>query len=173
MGSMSNGVTILCAEDEPELREDIVGELKDAGYEVIEAINGEDALMAIDTFTPDIVLCDINMPRMTGLEVLERVRASETEISDVPFIFLTAYGEKSDLIKGRQLGAAVMERLHQEAEREGKCRVTLSSFTENHGAIRFYERLGYNVVEEDQAFVSMSRPLGCDLGLKKVVNGEL
>ncbi len=105
MGIMSNGVTILCAEDEPELREDIVGELKDAGYEVIEAINGEDALMAIDTFTPDIVLCDINMPRMTGLEVLERVRASETEISDVPFIFLTAYGEKSDLIKGRQLGA--------------------------------------------------------------------
>ncbi|QWZ78510.1 N-acetyltransferase [Aeromonas sp. FDAARGOS 1419] len=68
--------------------------------------------------------------------------------------------------QGRQLGAAVMERLHQEAEREGKCRVTLSSFTENHGAIRFYERLGYNVVEEDQAFVSMSRPLGCDLGSK-------
>lgn len=75
--------------------------------------------------------------------------------------------------QGRQLGAAVMERLHQEAEREGKCRVTLSSFTENHGAIRFYERLGYNVVEEDQEFVSMSRPLGCDLGLKKVVNEEL
>ncbi|MFQ1867315.1 GNAT family N-acetyltransferase [Aeromonas veronii] len=68
--------------------------------------------------------------------------------------------------QGRQLGAAVMERLHQEAEREGKCRVTLSSFTENHRAIRFYERLGYNVVEEDQEFVSMSRPLGCDLGLK-------
>lgn len=75
--------------------------------------------------------------------------------------------------QGRQLGAVVMERLHQEAEREGKCRVTLSSFTDNHGAIRFYERLGYNVVEEDQEFVSMSRPLGCDLGLKKVVNGEL
>lgn len=101
----SNGITILCAEDEPELREDIVGELRDAGYEVIEAINGEDALMAINTFLPDIVLCDINMPRMNGLEVLERVRESETEAADVPFIFLTAYGEKSDLIKGRKLGA--------------------------------------------------------------------
>ncbi|MDY0870956.1 EAL domain-containing response regulator [Dongia rigui] len=101
----SNGITILCAEDEPELREDIVGELRDAGYQVIEAVNGEDALMAITTFMPDIVLCDINMPRMNGLEVLEHVRASETEAADVPFIFLTAYGEKSDLIKGRKLGA--------------------------------------------------------------------
>ena len=101
----SNGITILCAEDEPDLREDIVGELKDAGYSVIEAVNGEDALMAITTLAPDIVLCDINMPRMTGLQVLEQVRASDSEVADVPFIFLTAYGEKSDLIKGKKLGA--------------------------------------------------------------------
>jgi EAL domain-containing protein (putative c-di-GMP-specific phosphodiesterase class I)/CheY-like chemotaxis protein len=100
-----NGITILCAEDEPELREDIVGELRDAGYEVIEAVNGEDALMAITELMPDIVLCDINMPRMNGLQVLEGVRASETEVADVPFIFLTAYGEKTDLIMGRKLGA--------------------------------------------------------------------
>ncbi|MBK8159578.1 MAG: response regulator [Rhodospirillaceae bacterium] len=98
-------MTILCAEDEPELRRDIVQELRDAGYEVIEASNGEDALMAITTLRPDIVLCDINMPRMTGLGVLEQVRASDEEHADVPFIFLTAYGEKSDLIKGRSLGA--------------------------------------------------------------------
>jgi EAL domain-containing protein (putative c-di-GMP-specific phosphodiesterase class I)/CheY-like chemotaxis protein len=79
--------------------------LRDAGYEVIEAVNGEDALMAISELMPDIVLCDINMPRMNGLQVLEAVRASETEMADVPFIFLTAYGEKTDLIKGRKLGA--------------------------------------------------------------------
>lgn len=97
--------TILCAEDEPELRRDIVEELREAGYDVIEAVNGEDALMAITTLTPDIVLCDINMPRMTGLQVLEQVRSSEGAYADVPFIFLTAYGEKSDLIKGRSLGA--------------------------------------------------------------------
>ncbi|WP_374650901.1 EAL domain-containing protein [Dongia sp.] len=102
---MPTGITILCAEDEADLREDIVGELRDAGYEVIEAVNGEDALMAITTLAPDVVLCDINMPRMNGLQVLEKVRASETEAADVPFIFLTAYGEKGDLIKGRKLGA--------------------------------------------------------------------
>ncbi|WP_374378450.1 putative bifunctional diguanylate cyclase/phosphodiesterase [Dongia sp.] len=105
MENGGNGITILCAEDEPELREDIIGELRDAGYSVIEAANGEDALMAITTLAPDIVLCDINMPRMTGLEVLEQVRASDSEAADVPFIFLTAYGEKSDLIRGKKLGA--------------------------------------------------------------------
>jgi ribosomal protein S18 acetylase RimI-like enzyme len=61
--------------------------------------------------------------------------------------------------QGRQLGAAVMARLHREAEREGKCRVTLSSFTNNQRAIRFYQRLGYKVIEGDQAFVSLSRSL--------------
>ncbi|MEN9531607.1 MAG: hypothetical protein RIQ83_831 [Pseudomonadota bacterium] len=61
--------------------------------------------------------------------------------------------------QGRQLGAAVMARLHREAEREGKCRVTLSSFTDNQRAIRFYQRLGYKVIEGDQAFVSLSSSL--------------
>jgi ribosomal protein S18 acetylase RimI-like enzyme len=51
--------------------------------------------------------------------------------------------------QGRQLGSAVMDRLHREAEREGESRVTLSSFTGNQGAVRFYERLGYKVVESD------------------------
>ncbi|WP_033138577.1 GNAT family N-acetyltransferase [Aeromonas finlandensis] len=74
--------------------------------------------------------------------------------------------------QGRQLGAAVMERLHREAAREGKCRVTLSSFTDNHGAIRFYQRLGYNVVERDLEFVSMSRPLVRECGSTHLVNGE-
>ncbi|MGL6052846.1 MAG: GNAT family N-acetyltransferase [Aeromonas salmonicida] len=61
--------------------------------------------------------------------------------------------------QGRQLGSAVMERLQREVEREGKSRVTLSSFTGNQGAVRFYECLGYKMVERDQEFVSLSRPL--------------
>jgi EAL domain-containing protein (putative c-di-GMP-specific phosphodiesterase class I)/PleD family two-component response regulator len=103
--SSSRIATILCAEDEPELRRDLVEELREAGYEVLEASNGEEALMAILTLRPDLVLCDINMPKMTGLEVLERVRAGDQESAETPFIFLTAYGEKSDHIKGRALGA--------------------------------------------------------------------
>jgi ribosomal protein S18 acetylase RimI-like enzyme len=59
--------------------------------------------------------------------------------------------------QGRQLGSAVMDRLYREAEREGKSRVTLSSFTDNQRAVRFYLRLGYKVVEGDEVFVSLSR----------------
>ncbi len=61
--------------------------------------------------------------------------------------------------QGRQLGSAVMDRLYREAEREGKSRVTLSSFTDNQRAVRFYLRLGYKVVEGDEVFVSLSRPV--------------
>lgn len=61
--------------------------------------------------------------------------------------------------QGRQLGSAVMARLQREAASEGRLRVTLSSFTANQGALRFYRRLGYQVVAEAPAFVSLSRPV--------------
>ncbi len=61
--------------------------------------------------------------------------------------------------QGRQLGSAVMARLHREAASEGRLRVTLSSFSANQRAIEFYRRLGYQVVAEESAFVSLSRPV--------------
>ncbi|HCT5133350.1 TPA: GNAT family N-acetyltransferase [Aeromonas hydrophila] len=61
--------------------------------------------------------------------------------------------------QGRQLGSAVMARLHREAAWEGRHRVTLSSFSANQRAIGFYRRLGYQVVAEEPAFVSLSRPV--------------
>ncbi|MCS3768459.1 ribosomal protein S18 acetylase RimI-like enzyme [Aeromonas hydrophila] len=59
--------------------------------------------------------------------------------------------------QGRQLGSTVMVRLHREAVSEGRLRVTLSSFSANQRAIEFYRRLGYQVVAEESAFVSLSR----------------
>ncbi|WP_324005303.1 GNAT family N-acetyltransferase [Aeromonas hydrophila] len=61
--------------------------------------------------------------------------------------------------QGRQLGSAVMARLHREAASEGRHRVTLSSFSANQRAIEFYRRLGYQVAAEEPAFVSLSRPV--------------
>ncbi|BDC82559.1 GNAT family N-acetyltransferase [Aeromonas hydrophila] len=61
--------------------------------------------------------------------------------------------------QGRQLGSAVMARLHREAASEGRHRVTLSSFSANQRAIEFYRRLGYQVVAEEPTFVSLSRPV--------------
>ena len=55
---------ILCIEDEIDLREVLVEEMRDAGYQVIEAADGEEALIAIKHTQPDLILCDIAMPRM-------------------------------------------------------------------------------------------------------------
>lgn len=97
------GATILCVEDEADLRSDICEELVAAGYEVDEASNGQQALDLLRQRRFDLVLCDITMPRMTGLELLRRVR-QETDLRDLPFVFLTALAGRQDIIAGKQAG---------------------------------------------------------------------
>ncbi len=94
---------ILCVEDEADLRSDICEELVAAGYEVDEAGNGQDALGNLRTRRYDLVLCDITMPRMSGLELLRHVR-QEPGLGDLPFIFLTALASRQDIIAGKQAG---------------------------------------------------------------------
>lgn len=94
---------ILCVEDEADLRSDICEELVAAGYEVDEAGNGQDALGNLRTRRYDLVLCDITMPRMSGLELLRHVR-QEPDLGDLPFIFLTALASRQDIIAGKQAG---------------------------------------------------------------------
>ncbi|MFQ2201211.1 GNAT family N-acetyltransferase [Aeromonas hydrophila] len=74
--------------------------------------------------------------------------------------------------QGKQLGSAVMDRLHREAASEGRHRVTLSSFSANQRAIEFYRRLGYQVVAEEPAFVSLSRPVTREESSLLMVDGE-
>jgi EAL domain-containing protein (putative c-di-GMP-specific phosphodiesterase class I)/DNA-binding response OmpR family regulator len=97
--------TILCVEDEPVILADIVDELRDAGYHVAAARDGNEAMKFLQKKTPDLVISDINMPSINGLQLLEMLRSSKMEAADVPFIFLTAYGDRSDVITGRKLGA--------------------------------------------------------------------
>lgn len=94
---------ILCVEDEADLRSDICEELIAAGYEVDEAGNGQDALASLRARRYDLVLCDITMPRMSGLELLRHVR-QEPGLGDLPFIFLTALADRQDIIAGKQAG---------------------------------------------------------------------
>ncbi len=96
---------ILCIEDEAVLREDIVEELADAGYEVVQAANGRSGHTAILEHSPDLVLCDVNMPDMSGFELLTTLRENHTEHDDVPFIFLSALADRKDVIAGKRLGA--------------------------------------------------------------------
>lgn len=99
------GATILCVEDEEGLRKDIVEELREAGYEPIEAENGKIALEAIIAKKPDLVLCDISMPVMGGYELLEEIKANHPERYDLPFVFLTALADRSHVVMGKKLGA--------------------------------------------------------------------
>ncbi|MEP4379772.1 MAG: response regulator [Alphaproteobacteria bacterium] len=96
---------ILCIEDEAELREDIVEELREAGYDMFEAANGRVGYDAIVAHKPDLVLCDVNMPDMNGYELLTKLRDAHAEYDDVPFVFLSALADRKDIIAGKKLGA--------------------------------------------------------------------
>lgn len=95
---------VLCAEDHDELRRDLCDELREAGYRVVEACDGEEALAHLKA-TPDVILCDITMPGLNGYALLEQVRNGFPELADTPFIFLTALSDRFDIIEGKRLGA--------------------------------------------------------------------
>lgn len=96
--------TILIIDDEESMRLVCRSVLEDAGYSVVEATDGEAGLSAALEQLPDLILCDIEMPRKNGFEVLEMFRARPST-SSIPFIFLTGRSEKSVLRKGMDLGA--------------------------------------------------------------------
>lgn len=96
---------ILCIEDEDALREDIVEELRDTGYEALEAANGRAGLAVILDQRPDLVLCDVNMPDMNGYELLTTLRDDHPECDDIPFVFLSALADRRHIIAGKRLGA--------------------------------------------------------------------
>lgn len=98
-------ILILCVEDEADIRGDITEELRDTGYETVEAANGREGLQAIAEHKPDLVLCDITMPEMNGYELLTALREKHPEFGDLPFVFLSALADRKDIIAGRQLGA--------------------------------------------------------------------
>ncbi len=92
---------ILVAEDEVTVRDFICRNLKARKFQVVEATNGLEALALWETEHPDLLILDIMMPRMGGLEVLRRVR----ERSTIPIIILTALDEEADKVEAFELGA--------------------------------------------------------------------
>lgn len=97
--------TILCVEDEAHLREDIVEDLQDAGHETYQARDGQEGLQMILRHKPDVVISDISMPRMDGRQLVGKLRSEHPEYSDMPFIFLTAFTDKKDVLDGLKIGA--------------------------------------------------------------------
>ena len=92
---------ILVADDDPGLRATVVAALERAGHATLSAADGRTALALAATRAPDLVVLDIGMPEMDGLEVCRRLRA----LSDAPVLFLTARDEEVDRVLGLELGA--------------------------------------------------------------------
>src|SRR3954470_12664389 len=95
---------ILVAEDESALITLLRYNLERENYRVLEAQDGEEALLVAAEEKPDLVLLDWMLPQLSGIEVCRRLR-SRGELRNVPVIMLTARGEESDRIRGLDIGA--------------------------------------------------------------------
>jgi DNA-binding response OmpR family regulator len=96
---------ILIADDEENLRLLVRTTLEDPDYCIIEAADGTEALRLIREEKPDIILLDWMMPGMTGIEVLQAVKA-EAALAATPVVMLTAKAQAADRERGLQLGAS-------------------------------------------------------------------
>src|ERR671939_1436698 len=102
--SLESSSTILVADDEPINRALIQRRLERAGYQVLTAQNGREAVERARIERPDLVILDVMMPVMDGLEACQLIKADEV-IRDTPVIFLSARDETDVKVSGLSLGA--------------------------------------------------------------------
>ncbi|MDB4324168.1 response regulator [Crocinitomicaceae bacterium] len=96
---------ILTIEDEKELRETLTDILEVNGYNVFQAADGEEGVKVFKNTAPNLVICDVNMPKMDGLECLEILKTLVPESEFPPFIFLTAKTKEEIVSSGMDLDA--------------------------------------------------------------------
>lgn len=94
--------SILIVDDEPSILQSLSGLLADEGFDVITASNGYEALKTIDTESPDLVLLDIWMPGIDGIETLKEIKKSQAAL---PVIIITGHGNVETAVKATKLGA--------------------------------------------------------------------
>ncbi|NEO98415.1 MAG: response regulator [Symploca sp. SIO2E9] len=95
---------ILVIEDEESVRENLMELLEAEEFEVFGAADGLAGINAAQQHQPDLILCDVMMPKADGFEVLDILR-QESITAMIPFIFLTARADKADLRRGMEMGA--------------------------------------------------------------------
>jgi two-component system, OmpR family, phosphate regulon response regulator PhoB len=96
--------TILIVDDEPSILDLVRFTLEDADVRVVEASDGAEALLLARRVKPDLVLLDVQMPRLNGLEVCRQLRL-EPALTRTPIVMLTAAGQEADRARGREAGA--------------------------------------------------------------------
>ena len=92
---------VLVVDDEASIRKFVRSSLQQEGYDSVEASDGEQALQAMEQTLPSLVVLDINMPKLNGMEVCRRIR----EWSSVPIIMLSAREDHKDKVQALRLGA--------------------------------------------------------------------
>ena len=98
-----NKERILVIEDENDQLENICFVLKQDGYETIDADDGRHGLEMARVYSPDLIICDINMPGLNGYEILEELRKNP-KTAQIPFIFLTVFGRSDEVDMELRLG---------------------------------------------------------------------
>lgn len=96
---------ILIAEDERDIRDLIAFTLRFAGHEVVAVGNGAEAVEAAPVEMPDLILMDVRMPRMTGYEACQQIKADD-QLKHIPVIFLSAKGQEAEIQTGFSAGAS-------------------------------------------------------------------
>jgi len=99
----SNSATLLIIDDDDVVRASIAAYLEDSGFKVLQANNGVQGLELFDREQPDLLLCDLRMPQIDGLELIRRINGKASEI---PVIVLSGAGVMSDAVEALRLGAA-------------------------------------------------------------------
>ncbi len=98
-------IRILLVEDEKNIRENIATLLNMNDFDVRATASVQEALLCLETFIPDIILCDIIMPGSYGYVLLETIKTMPG-LSTIPLVFLTAKSEKFDFEKATSMGAS-------------------------------------------------------------------
>ena len=95
---------IMTVDDSNSVRQMVCFTLKHAGYEVLEAVNGQDAIKQLDNKTIDMMITDLNMPTMDGIELIKAVRA-KPEYKFIPIVMLTTESQDDKKQAGKAAGA--------------------------------------------------------------------
>ena len=96
---------ILIAEDERDIRDLVAFTLRFAGFEVVAVENGAEAVDAAAVEMPDLILMDVRMPKMTGYEACQKIKA-DNRVNHIPVVFLSAKGQDSEIQAGIDAGAS-------------------------------------------------------------------
>jgi len=99
-----SGEKILIVDDEEDILELVAYNLKREGYQTVSAVSGEEALKKCRSETPDLIVLDLMLPGIDGLQVMKTLR-EDSVTKNVPTVMLTAKGDEADIVTGLELGA--------------------------------------------------------------------